>query len=218
MSEILLIALLAGVLSLDTTAFGQFMVSRPIVSASIIGYMLGNVYAGVWIGITIELIWIAALPMGAAIPLDTTAIAVLSMCWGLAIHPYDSAALILALALAVGASVIFVRADIFVRYLNVKIMRWVEAGIKDGKEDRIDMGIYAGLALFFLKAFVLYLLLIYPGREIVKFVYYYLDEKMLEGFRIAWFLLPVLGMGFMLVSFRDGKFPCNRFNTTGKQK
>jgi len=42
MSEIILISFAAAVLSLDITAFGQFMVSRPIVSATLVGYLLGT--------------------------------------------------------------------------------------------------------------------------------------------------------------------------------
>ena len=216
MSEIILISLLAGILSLDITAFGQFMISRPIVSASLVGYMLGNVYAGLWIGMTVELIWIAALPMGASIPLDITAVSILAVACGLKVQPFDKAAIILALALALGAAVLFKKADIFVRYLNVKIMRWIEVGVNEGKENRIRIGICTGLLLFFLKAFVLYLVLIYPGQEIVKFVYSNLNEKILTGLRTAWLLLPVLGMGFMLVSFRNGKFPCNKFENSGR--
>ena len=68
MSEMFLISTVAAVLSLDITAFGQFMVSRPIVSATLVGYMLGDANTGFWMGMTVELIWISAIPMGAAIP------------------------------------------------------------------------------------------------------------------------------------------------------
>lgn len=218
MSEIILISFAAAVLSLDITAFGQFMVSRPIVSATLVGYLLGDVNTGFWVGMMVELIWISALPMGAAIPIDTTAVAILSVAYGLKVQPFDRAGVILALILAVGVGMLFRKADLLIRYLNVKIIHWVEEGIKEGKEGRISAGIYTGIFLFFLKSFVLYMIAIYPGQQIIKFIYQHLDARMLTGLRLTWILLPVLGIGLTFVSFRSGKFPCNKFEDTGGQK
>ena len=218
MSEIILISFLAAVLSLDITAFGQFMVSRPIVSAPLVGYLLGDVNTGLWIGMTVELIWISAIPMGAAIPIDTTAVAILSVAYGLKVQPFDRAGVILALVVAVGVGILFRKADVFIRYLNIKIIHWVEDGVKDGKEGRIGLGIYSGMFLFFLKSFVLYLLAIYPGQAVVRFIYHYLNAQALAGLRFAWLLLPVLGMGLMFVNFRSGKFPCNKIEDNGGKK
>jgi len=210
MTQIICIAFIAALLSLDTTAFGQFMVSRPIVSATIIGYFLGNVMTGLWMGITVELIWIGSIPMGAAIPIETTAVAILSVVWAVMVRPFDRAGVILALALSIPAGMLFRKFDILVRYVNVKIMHWVEEGVMVGSEKRISIGIYSGLGLFFLKSFILYLIVIYPGQIAVNLLYHQLSHKILAGLRLAWVLLPVLGMGFLLVNTRDGKFPCNK--------
>jgi len=217
-NNLIYICLLAAVLSLDITAFGQFMVSRPIVCATLFGYILGDIKTGLWVGMTVELIWIGAIPMGAAIPIETTAVAILSVLWGLTIQPFDRAGVILALALSVFAGILFRRADILIRYSNVKIMRWVERGVVNGKESRVDVGIYSGIAMFFLKAFILYLAVYYPGRLAVEFIYTHLTPKILTGLRVAWTVLPVLGMGFLLVNFRDGKFPFNKIEEIGRQK
>jgi len=218
MNEIFWIALIAATLSLDITAFGQFMVSRPIVCATIVGYFLGDIKTALWIGMTVELIWIGAIPMGAAIPLDTTAVAILSVVWGLSVHPFDTAAMILALALSVPAGIIFRKVDVYLRHINVTIMHWVEHGVAQGRESYVGLGIYAGLALFFLKAFLLYFILIYPGRTLVCFIYEHLHIRIFEGLRLAWVLLPILGMGFLLVNFRNGKFPCNKIEEISRQK
>ena len=218
MTEIITIAFVAALLSLDITAFGQFMVSRPIVSATFVGYLLGDIKTGLWMGMTVELIWIGSIPMGAAIPLETTAVALLSVVWGLKVHPLDPAAMILALILSVPAGILFRRVDIFVRYLNVNVMHRVEKAVMAGNEKSIGLGIFTGLGLFFLKAFVLYLILIYPGQRVVDIVYHNLNGRVLDGLRLAWMLLPVLGMGLMLVNFRNGKFPCNKIEEIGRQK
>lgn len=64
--DIFLASLWGGIVSLDTTALMQIMVSRPLVSCSIIGLILGNFPLGFLIGIVSELLYISELPVGAA--------------------------------------------------------------------------------------------------------------------------------------------------------
>ena len=64
--DILMISLWGGVVALDTTAALQIMISRPLVSCSVAGLLLGNVPVGFLMGVLLELIYISELPVGAA--------------------------------------------------------------------------------------------------------------------------------------------------------
>ena len=64
-------ALLGGVLGLDTVSCVQAMVSRPIVAAPIAGYLLGDPVAGMSAGVVLELVSLNQLPMGANRGWDT---------------------------------------------------------------------------------------------------------------------------------------------------
>ncbi|HJT25458.1 MAG TPA: PTS sugar transporter subunit IIC, partial [bacterium] len=64
------VALLMAFLSLDETAVGQFMVSRPIVVGPLVGWLIGRTDIGLDMGALIELIWIGDVPVGAHLPLD----------------------------------------------------------------------------------------------------------------------------------------------------
>jgi mannose/fructose/N-acetylgalactosamine-specific phosphotransferase system component IIC len=66
------IAGIGALLSLDRTAWGQLMISRPVVLAPIIGLLCGNAAVGLLVGVLIELLWINELPVGSAIPSDDT--------------------------------------------------------------------------------------------------------------------------------------------------
>ncbi len=55
-----------GLVGLDATSFGQFMISRPFVAASILGALLGEPAAGALIGAAVESFALTALPIGAA--------------------------------------------------------------------------------------------------------------------------------------------------------
>jgi PTS system mannose-specific IIC component len=61
---------------LDRVALIQFMISRPLVAATLTGWVLGNPLVGMEIGMLLELLWLGRLPVGAAIPPDDTQVAV----------------------------------------------------------------------------------------------------------------------------------------------
>jgi PTS system mannose-specific IIC component len=64
--DIVILALLGGVLGLDTVSFPQAMLSRPIVGATIAGAFMGNATAGLLAGATLELFAVDTLPFGAS--------------------------------------------------------------------------------------------------------------------------------------------------------
>ncbi len=63
-------ALLGGLVSLDRTAFGQFLLSRPLPAAGLLGVALGCPYQAVFIGMSLELLFLASLPVGSFIPFN----------------------------------------------------------------------------------------------------------------------------------------------------
>jgi len=64
--DIVLLALLGGMLGLDTVSFPQAMLSRPIVGATLAGAILGAAGAGLLVGATLELFAVDTLPFGAS--------------------------------------------------------------------------------------------------------------------------------------------------------
>ena len=61
------LVLLGTFLNLDRHVFGSFMLSRPLVTGLILGLAAGRVDFGVWLGLSAELLWLAALPLGGQI-------------------------------------------------------------------------------------------------------------------------------------------------------
>jgi len=68
LAKIILSAFIAGILSLDRNAFGQFQLSRPMVSAFIMGVVLGVPIQGAIVGLIYELLFLGSLPAGSFIP------------------------------------------------------------------------------------------------------------------------------------------------------
>ncbi|HET9986209.1 MAG TPA: PTS sugar transporter subunit IIC [Longimicrobiales bacterium] len=62
----LAVALLGGIVGLDSTAFGQVMLSRPLVAGTLTGLVLGRPLAGLAVGLALEVFALVILPVGAA--------------------------------------------------------------------------------------------------------------------------------------------------------
>jgi mannose/fructose/N-acetylgalactosamine-specific phosphotransferase system component IIC len=60
------LTLLGGLLALDGTAMGQFMVSRPIVTGVLAGWVVGDPALGLLIGGILEVYFISIFPVGGA--------------------------------------------------------------------------------------------------------------------------------------------------------
>jgi PTS system mannose-specific IIC component len=70
-SSILLIVLASaftGFIILDRAAFGQFLISRPIVAAPLLGFLSGCPVEGIIAGLVFELLFLNSLPVGSFIP------------------------------------------------------------------------------------------------------------------------------------------------------
>lgn len=64
--ELLTLVLFGGIVAIDGTSFGQFMISRPLVAATLAGAIVGNPIHGALIGGILEAFHLSVLPVGAA--------------------------------------------------------------------------------------------------------------------------------------------------------
>jgi mannose/fructose/N-acetylgalactosamine-specific phosphotransferase system component IIC len=61
-----LLVLFGAWVGVDSTSVGQFMISRPVVSATLAGWIVGDPAAGALVGLVLEALSITVLPVGAA--------------------------------------------------------------------------------------------------------------------------------------------------------
>ncbi|HEX8245842.1 MAG TPA: PTS sugar transporter subunit IIC [Longimicrobium sp.] len=66
LAQTAVLALLGGLVALDGTSVGQFMVSRPFVAAALGGLAVGRPGLGITVGVVLEALHLAVLPVGAA--------------------------------------------------------------------------------------------------------------------------------------------------------
>ena len=59
------VCLIGALISLDTVAVFQVLISQPIVACTLIGWLSNDLMTGIHIGLMMQLIWISTLPVGA---------------------------------------------------------------------------------------------------------------------------------------------------------
>lgn len=64
--SLIILALVGGLVAIDGTSFGQFMISRPFVAAILGGWVMGAPDQGAMIGLVLESFHLGVLPVGAA--------------------------------------------------------------------------------------------------------------------------------------------------------
>jgi mannose/fructose/N-acetylgalactosamine-specific phosphotransferase system component IIC len=62
--EVLLVCLIGGLVSIDTAAAWQVMISQPVFACPVIGMIFGNVEMGIMMGVLLELPWLINIPTG----------------------------------------------------------------------------------------------------------------------------------------------------------
>lgn len=198
--KILLIAAAGGLLGLDRTALGQFLVSEPIVAAPLTGWLLGDIAAGVVIGVVLEMLWVLDLPVGTFVPADSTIAAIAATAIAVLGSRGDAAlpgVMGFSLLLTAGMAPVTMLADRFIRNQNARLAEWAqEAGDADAGR-RLVTAHLAGLGVFFLKSFVILLVLVPMGLGAVQ-VYDALPGKVHAAMSLFMRLLVFLGAALMI--------------------
>jgi len=211
LSSALTVAIIGGIVDLDSTATWQFMISQPIVAAPLTGLFLGmslgdaraGLKLGLMVGTILQLVWIEKLPLGMNVPPDAALASVLSVALGfLAGHQYETyverevcntVALLFSVALGLfGRSL-----DILNRRWNSAIDRWVSKGMVAGKTDTISIGHSLGGVLSFTKAFLFCFLIAWLGVEPLRFFTKSLNFVYSSGFIVIQGLLPAIGFAVL---------------------
>jgi PTS system mannose-specific IIC component len=159
-SDVLTISLIGGLLSLDSIAVFQGMLSQPIVAATLIGFLLDDTGTGLMIGMLFQLLWMSNVPAGAVVPPDNSVLA--CICSGTAIlgsafwNP--SIAIMFSLIITLIFAPVTAWTDMWVRQFNNRLVASAEASVLQGHFQAIPLKHLTGVFIFFLKGFILILI------------------------------------------------------------
>lgn len=205
--KLLIASMLGGVLMGDTTGIGQFMISRPIFCGPVIGLVTGDIITGLHIGIIMELLWITILPLGGAVPPDPSAVTVSATYLGVVTGKDLGIGYIMFLLIfLVPTGMLFKKIDMIQRDFNTFFSHKIEDNIIECDASCIEKVVYTSLFLFIFKAFIFLLIIMSVGEKILPFLY----QKLGMGFRgslaEAFYVIPSIGLGSLIVTFLFKKY------------
>ncbi|OGS18788.1 MAG: hypothetical protein A3J83_03110 [Elusimicrobia bacterium RIFOXYA2_FULL_40_6] len=202
----LLIAAISSFFALDN-AIGNFMISRPFICGTVVGYLMGDIKTGLLIGVLTELIWIDVFPIGSYVAPELMVSAILSVYWSLAPGgPMEFHTLALAIALAVPLSMTFRIADVWNRQLNSKIVRVMENKVNEGSEKAVPAYLYLCIFLFAAKAFLFFVIFLPLGNIILDWAESIIPLFIKQGLDASLKFMPVLGFAVAFNFFRKKKY------------
>jgi mannose PTS system EIIC component len=188
------ISIIGGLLGLDRTAVGQFMVSQPLVAGPFTGWILGDVTAGLIIGIVLELIWLLDMPIGNFVPADATVVTVSACAIAILGKPGGATLSVVGFSLLLTTAMVplTMQADAFIRKRNSRLLENVLLSGSDNMAQAITRAHLSGILVFFLKSFVLCLFII-PAGIVAVMLFDLLPGTIHRSLSLFVKLLPLLG-------------------------
>jgi len=149
-------AVIGGALSLDTVAAGQFLLSSPLVACPLLGWILGNPWLGITIGMALALPWLGTLPVGAYTPPDAPCAAmtvtIASILFS-SVHPQLPALFVASVAILPAPLLATLAGfgDNLVYHCNERTVKQAERAYLAGNRCAPAQAVLRGLAGFYLK-------------------------------------------------------------------
>ena len=146
---------LSGVAAIDATPVAQTMLSQPLVTATLLGLVWGDLPTALQVGIVLQILAVSTQPVGARTPEDYAAGGVVGTALALALVARQPFLLIREASAMVGvlAGIAVAMAGVpltrWQRRLNEGLGRWCEAELRAGREGALAAAQRAGVVLTF---------------------------------------------------------------------
>lgn len=194
MLHAILVGLVVGLCRMDMF-FGYSMFSRPIVAASIVGLLLGDVTTGVIIGGILEVVFIGSFPVGAAVSPDGGSAAAIGTAFAIKSGGGIAIGSSFAVPLALLGGFLF----ILVKMINSVSSQFMLARLEKD-DDKGATAIYllgcwgATFFLYFLFGF----LAVFFGSGAVEALVATIPTTVINGLASAGNMLPAVGFALLL--------------------
>ncbi len=196
MLQLILMCAFLALLELDTTYLGQFLFSRPIVVGSIAGYLTGDFFLGIQLGIFTELIYLDFIPIGGIVPPSGA----VSVSVAVLMAHYFRMDVYFAFFTGIVCGIFFGIIEKQIRKLRSRLLPFVERQIIENKQSAgsfmIESLIFEYLAVF---AFLLVATTILGPA--FGFINAYIPENLHIAFKFSYFVVPWVGFAILFISF-----------------
>ena len=196
MAELLLICLVLACLELDTTYFGQFLFSRPILAGPLVGLLCGDFFLGLQFGIFTELIYLDYIPVGGVLPpsgaVSSGLAVIMAQFFGVDIY--------FAFFTGIIGGIIFSFAEKGLRRLRSSLLPDIEQSLKTGKTSAGSV-MFQSLVLQFLAVYAFLILFVSLTGPAFGALNGMIPERLHIAFKFSYFVVPWVGLAGLLLSF-----------------
>jgi len=166
------------------------------------GLILGDMLTGLVTGALLELLWIDRIPVGSYVPPHDTFVAILATAGAVLAAPFETSPprelIALAVLLFAPAAWLGQRMEILLRQWNE---RWLGRALEDaeaGDPARLSRRHLSALAGYFAASLLCLGAAMLCGVPLLRLIYAALPPAALQVLALAYFLLPLIGMGVAL--------------------
>lgn len=195
LTQIIILSLVGGFISLDGLAWGQFMFGRPIVVAPLVGWFLGDMVFGLTVGALLELLSSYYLPIGSSVSPDFPLATLLTTASPLLAFQGSKQGQFMLWALLVSliAAWISMRVEIYIRQINIGLAHRADILVRKNSFDRAAGLNLLGLGFFALRGFLLTFLFLIISLLLLRELAPYLPASLMLGRSMVKPLLMALG-------------------------
>ncbi len=208
--EALLAGAVGSLLWLDRFQVFQFLVSRPIVAAPLVGWAAGDLSCGLASGVLFELLWLKRLPVGGHIPPDACMASMVVAGASAVVRSQTGADLA---ALLFAAFLLLFPVAFIGKNLDV-LLRTGLGRISSTAQQRhafdADAKIVPYLGLALLLGYSLAFLVLFPailcGAAVLGKVWPLIPSSVSKAFRTGFYVVPLLGVADLMMGFRTWEY------------
>ena len=191
----ILCALLAWVAQMDRLMVHTFLY-RPIILGPIAGIIMGDLSTGLKLGVEIEIMFLASVFVGTAIPCDEVMSTIIGVAFSVAAGGDTTIGIATALPLSVIGQIIrYVRASTFHQWTNLMYERNAEKGNLKGM---YLWHVYIPLLLNLIAFGVPTFLGVYVSGNVVQSIINFIPAKLIDGINAGAYMLGAVGLAMLL--------------------
>lgn len=173
----------------------QLQTTRPIITGPVVGLIMGDFMTGLIVGAMVELMFLAVVFVGTAVPPDPTLAAAIATAFAVSAGGGTELAVATALPIAlIGQTISTLQYGV----VNVAILHWTDKAAKKGSMSGIRRGNYIALACNLLFYGLPTFLAVNFGAAYVQPLINMIPEKIMTGLSVGGGMIGAVGFGLLL--------------------
>lgn len=197
--QCILISMVHVLSILDGRILGQNLLNTPIVEATLVGLILGDVKTGLIMGATLQLIFMGFVGIGVTALPNSSAGTILAVSFAIMSNLSSESAIALSMPIAL----LFQPCGIIPRIINNMFNPRCDAAAQRGDDKAIERYYWLGVLIFAVIYFVPMFLALYFGSGAVEAIINFIPAVIMNGLNKASSILPALGIALLMNYIMD---------------